>query len=180
MAKTFFLVLMAFLSFTLAPASIGFEIPKTMLLEKEKLVFFAPNIINPKYFCFEFGFRSHKKIERFHYPYNAFAEAFVEEEAYTTSPDLRAGALGFKGGVILPTQPWINFSLQFSLGYAKTALHEDPWFGKREKSHTIHDMFLVEAGAMYRYKTILLRFIYQETTLKYFTRKTFISFGVNF
>ncbi|MBI2521323.1 MAG: hypothetical protein HYV97_12950 [Bdellovibrio sp.] len=151
-----------------------------MLLEKEKLVFFAPNIINTKYFCFEFGFRSQKKIDSLHYLYNAFAEAFVAEESYTTSQDLRAGALGFKGGVILPTQPWIDLFLQFSLGYAKTALHEDPWLGKREESRSIRDMFLIEAGAMYRYKTLFLRFIHQENTVKYFTRKTFIALGVNF
>ena len=180
MANSFLLVIALLLNFTLFSSSFGFEIPKGMLIEKEKLIFFTPSIINPKYFAFEFGFRSHKKISRFHYPYNAFAEAFVAEETYTTAPDLRAGALGFKGGVILPTQPWVDFFLQFSLGYAKTALHEDPFFGKREKSHTIKDMFLVEAGAMYRYKTLFLRFLYQESTVKYFTKKTFIGLGVNF
>ncbi len=180
MAKFSLLLILTLLNLFAASQAIAFEIPKTMLLDKEKVAFFAPNIINPKYFSFEFGFRSNKKIQRFHYPYNAVATAFVAEEAYTTDPSLRAGALGFKGGVILPTQPWVHFLLQFNLGYAKTALHEDPWFGKRDKSRSRKDQILIEAGAIYEYKTIIFRFMYQESTVKYFTRKSFFSIGVNF
>jgi hypothetical protein len=180
MATSLFSSMVLLVSLTLASTCLGFEIPNSMLLQREKLMVFSPNIINPKFFNFEFGFLTRKKISSIHYPYNAFAAAFLAEESYTTSPDLRAGALGFKGGVILPTQPWIDLFFQLSGGYAKTALHNEPWFGKREKSQSTNDMFFVEAGALYRYKTVFFRFLHQETTVKYFKRNSSLGIGVNF
>lgn len=150
------------------------------MLSKEKIFFYTPHIINQKYFAIEFGFQSLKKIEYFNYPFNAFAMAFLAEESYTVNPALRTGVLGFKGGVSFPTQPWIPLSLIITGGYAKTALHEDPWFGKRDQSVERDDLFLIEGGASYRYKDFLIRYVYQLNTVKSLTRKSFLALGVNF
>jgi len=158
----------------------AFLVPKENLLNKNSIAVYTPHVINPKYFSFEFGFLSKKSISSINYAYRAFAEAFIAEESYTTDTNLRAAALGFKGGVILPTQPWIPLNIQFGFGYAKTALHESPWFGRRDESKTIKDMFLVEAGLLYQYKDYFLRLIYQQNNLKFFTKKSFFSMGANF
>jgi hypothetical protein len=166
--------------FTLIPLCGLGAISNDVLLNKEKIFFYTPHLVNQKYFALEFGFQSLKKINSLNYPFNAFAKAFLAEEYYLINPNWRAGALGFKGGVMLPTQPWIPLSLVITGGYAKTALHEDPWFGKRAQSQETDDMFLIEGGLNILYKDILLRYTYQLNTIDYFKRKSFLSIGVNF
>jgi len=153
---------------------------KNFLLPKEKFIFLAPPLINDKYFSFDFGFQVEKAIKRWNYPYHAFANAMVGEESYTVDPGLRAGIFGFKGGVWLPTQPWVPLYTQFSFGYAKTALHHDPWFGKREQSRSNQDLLYVEAGLMLKWQKYLGRVVYQVNNIKYLKKNLFVSLGVNF
>ncbi len=153
---------------------------KELIFKEEKIFNFSPVLFNSKFFNFEFGYMTNKIIKRFNYSYNAYAQAFVAEESYATSEQLRAGALGFKGGVIMPLGPWYPVFLQAAIGYAKTALHKDPWFGQREKTNELSDMFLLEAGGLIAYGNLLFRGMYQINNVKYFTRKTYFSLGVAF
>jgi len=150
-----------------------------MLMPKGKLAFYTPVILNPKYFSFSFSFLTRKKLSR-NYHFNAFAGIFLAEESFTTNDDIRAGALGFKGGVLLPTQPWVPLYFQFSFGYAKTVLHREPWFGKKDQSFQIKDMLMVETGILFKWKQFLLRYVFQINTTSYFKKKNFISIGANF
>jgi len=160
-----------------APSASSFE---SVSFKKDKIVFYTPQLLNKKFFAMDFGFVTKKFIPSFDYAFNAFAAFFIAEESYTTNAELRAGELGFKGGVYLPTQPWVPLFLQLSFGYAKTALHERPWFGKNDQSVRRDTMFLLEGGALYQYKIVIFRFIYQINNQSYLTRKTFFSIGANF
>jgi hypothetical protein len=151
-----------------------------LTLKQEKIAFMTPNIFNSKYFGVEFGFLISKQIKSLDYHYNAYVDAFIVEESYTTPEQLRSGALGFKGGVLLPTQPWIPLFFQAVIGYAKTAFHDDPWLGRREKSNDTGNMFLAEIGALYSLNGFLIRYAYQINTIDYFTRNSIFSLGVNF
>ena len=154
-------------------------VPKALTLQKEKIVFYIPHLINPKYFGFEFGFLTHKKISSYHF--NAFLRAFIAEESYTINNDLRAGALGAKGGVLFPTQPWIPIYIELGIGFAKTALHKDPWFGVKEKTVSSKHLLLAETGLMLRYnKKYLFRLTYQFNNVSYFERALSFGVGVNF
>lgn len=142
---------------------------------------YTPHLLNPKFFGFEFGFVTNKKIERINYPYNAFAKITITEDFYEFDPDLRGGALGFKAGVLLPTQPWIPLSLELAIGYARTSLQKDPWLGDEEDSIRSDDLLLFEAGILYRMKEkLLFRFSYQFNNVEYFQRNFFFSIGYNF
>lgn len=151
-----------------------------VVLKNEKIGFFTPNILNTKYFAFEFGYLTQKKINRIGYHYNAYAEAFLAEESYTTAEQLRSGALGFKGGVLMPLTPWYSIFWMGAIGYAKTSFHHDPWFGDRDESVSTRDMFLLETGLLFSWNTFLIRYVYQISNVKYFTRNTMLSLGVNF
>ena len=179
MLKRFFLAVMmlASLGFPLIAAS---SLQSTTL-QKEKIFSTVPPIANQDYFRIEFGFSSPKTITKLDYPFNAFAKAFIAEESKTTASNLRAGALGFGVGVLLPTQPWIPLSLELGGGFAKTALHEDPWFGVREKSVATKDQLYAEGGLCFRFgEKLLLKATYQVSTVKYFTKNIFFSVGANF
>lgn len=173
-----FLVFFISMIFINSNSALAF-VPESMVLQHKKISFYTPHIFNPKFFGFEFGFVTKKNIKSYHF--NAFAKLLIAEEFYTTSSTLRAGALGVKAGVIMPTQPWIPIYFEFAIGFAKTALHVDPWLGDREDSLQSKDLLLAEAGVIFRYKEkMLFRINYQVNTLKYFTKKTFVSVGFNF
>jgi hypothetical protein len=155
--------------------------PRELTLQKKSLTIYTPHIINPKYFAFEIGYVTDKRFEFINYSYNAFAKAFAAEEFYTTDTVLRAGALGAKAGVFLPTQPWFPIYLEMAFGYAKTSLHIDPWLGDRDNSVQTKSLLLAEGGVMYCHKkNFLVRVTYQVNNLKYFTKKIFFSIGFNY
>ena len=140
----------------------------------------APPVINKDYFLFEFGFLTDKKIQTWNYNYNAYVTVALFQDWSDQKDGLKAGALGFKGGVILPTQPWIPLLFSMSLGFAKTALHEKPFLGREAKSVADTDMFLIEAGPLYRIDNYFIRFIYQVSNVRYFNRHTILTMGVNY
>jgi hypothetical protein len=149
------------------------------ILPKGNLMIFAPPVVNKDYFLIEFGFVTEKSIKSWSYKYNAYVTAALFQD-WLDKGDLRAGALGFKGGVMLPTQPWIPLLLTGSFGFAKTALHKNPFLGKDASSVAQKDMIFLEAGALYHYDQYFIRFAYQRSNVKYFTRHTILMFGVNY
>ena len=150
-------------------------------IKSKTIVIYTPHLFNPKFFSFEMGFITQKKIESINYPFNAFAKILIAEEFFTTATNLRAGVIGIKTGLLLPTQPWFPLLLEISIGYGKTSLHEDPWLGDRDKSVDDSEIFLVEAGGIIRISEgLFFRVMYQLNTLDYLKRKTFFSVGFNF
>ena len=118
------------------------------------------------------------KIKSYHY--NAYVAAFLAEESYSTHQNLRAGALGGKGGVLLPIMPWAPIFFETSVGFAKTALHKDPWFGKKEDSVATRTQLLIQCGAVVRYGQMLFFSHYQVNNLNYFSKKFFLGLGYHF
>ncbi|MCO4793788.1 MAG: hypothetical protein KC493_08755 [Bacteriovoracaceae bacterium] len=152
-----------------------------VVLKNKRIMFYTPHLFNPKFFGFEFGFVTDKKIEAINYPYNTFAKILISEDFYRYDSTLRAGALGLKAGILLPTQPWIPLSLELAVGYAKTSLQEDPWLGEDEERIQSKDLMLAEAGIVFTYrKKVLFRLHHQFNNVNYFVRKTFFSVGSNF
>jgi len=144
-------------------------------------MYYTPHIFNPKFFAFEFGFVTDKKIKSWNYPYNAFAKILIAEDFYKFDPNLRAGALGFKAGIMIPTQPWLPISLELAIGYAKTSLQKDPWLGEDDDRIQNKDLLLAEGGLVWIYNgKILFRLNYQYNNVDYFKRKIFFSIGSNF
>lgn len=156
-------------------------VDEDMVLKGKRLSFYSPHLLNPKYFGFEFGFVVNKKIESWDYPYYAYAKATVVEEFYTSDQGLRAGALGVKAGLLLPTQPWVPVFLDLGFGFAKTAYQKDPWFGSRDKTIKEGQMYLAEIGLVMRLsEKLLLRTHIQVNNLDYFKRDFFVSIGFNY
>lgn len=156
-------------------------VPAEMVLPEGNISFITPTILNNRYFRFEIGYVVDKKIKSIDYNFNAFVEAILGEETYAKDENVRAGSLGGKGGLLLPTQPWIPFYLYMATGYAKAALHGDPWLGKKEDSIALKDMFLAEGGALFTYnRRVLFRYSYEVTTVKFFKKKSFFSIGMSF
>ena len=155
-------------------------VPESEIMQGKRLTIYTPHIFNPKYFDFEFGLITKKRISSYHY--NAFAKAFIAEEFYNTNdPELRAGALGIKMGIFLPTQKWFPLFLELGFGYAKTSLHKDPWLGDRDDSVATKSLLLAEGGLVYLHKKkILFRCVYQVNNIDYFDLKTFVSIGFNY
>jgi hypothetical protein len=153
---------------------------KHLLFEKKYLTMIAPPVINKDYYLLEFGFAADKQIKKWDYHYNAFVTASLFEDWLKQEHSLKAGALGFKAGVMLPTQKWIPLLFTFSAGFAKTTLHKRPIFGRDKDSVDKKDMFLLESGLLYRYDDYFIRFNYQFNTVKYFKRKTFFMLGVSY
>ncbi len=158
-------------------------VSKENTLHGKRIMFYTPHLLNPRFFGFEFGFMAEKRLNGWDFNYNAFAKALVAEELYNidTASELRAGMLGVKAGIILPTHSWFPFFLEFAFGFAKTAYHKDPWFGKQDDSVASADMFLLEAGAIYRVgDKFLLRINYQLNNVDYVAKKLFLSVGFNY
>lgn len=150
------------------------------ILPKGNLIIFAPPVINKDYFLVEFGFLTEKSIKSWSYKYNAYVTAAIFQDSMNNGHNLRAGALGFKGGVMLPTQPWIPLLFTGTFGFAKTALHKNPFFGKDDSSVSRKTMVFLEAGALYHIDNYFLRFAYQRSNVKFFTRHSILMFGVNY
>ena len=150
------------------------------VFKQGQLIMLAPPIINKDYFLFEFGFLTEKKIKAWNYAYNAYVTVGLFQDWSKQQNDLKAGALGFKGGVILPTGPWFPLLFTMSLGFSKTALHENPFLGREEKTIEDKDMFLIEAGPLYRIDKYFLRLIYQVSNVRYFNRHTILTIGVGY
>ena len=153
---------------------------KEFILKEGNLAIFAPPVLNKNYFLLEFGFVTKKEIKSWNYNYNAYVNAVIFQDWLDKSNKLRAGALGFKGGVMLPTQPWIPLLSTWTVGFAKTALHKNPFLGRDDSSVARKDMLLIEAGALYRYDKYFIRFAYQLSTVKYFSRNSIFMLGVNY
>jgi hypothetical protein len=150
------------------------------VFEPKTIAAIAPPVVNKDYFSFEFGFVAVKQIKPWEYGYNAYVTASIFQDSLRQVDHLRAGGLGFKAGVMLPTQPWVPLLFTVGLGYAKTALHRNPFLGREDQCVGRKDMFLVEPGALYRIDRYFLRFAYQLSNVKYFHRHTFLMFGVNY
>lgn len=150
------------------------------VLPKGNIVMLAPPVVNKDYFLLEFGFVTGKEIKSWSYKYNAYVTAALFQDWKDTEGKLRAGALGFKGGVMLPTQPWIPFLITGTFGFAKTALHKNPFLGRDESSVAQKTMILLEAGALYHYDKYFIRYAYQRSNVKYFSRYHIFMFGVNY
>jgi hypothetical protein len=144
------------------------------------LAILAPPVVNKDYYLLEFGFVTEKKIKSWDYKYNAYVNAALFEDWLNKTDRLRAGGLGFKGGVILPTQPWVPLLFSMTVGYAKTVLNKNPLIGKDEANIAKKDMVLLEAGILYRYDKYFLRFVYQRSNVKYFNRHTILMMGVSY
>ncbi len=146
----------------------------------DNIFYYSPDIVNDKYTGYELGFISNKKIKKLDYNYYAFASFIVMNEQYRPDDNLSAGALGFKGGVLLPTQPWVHLYLHLAVGFAKTSLQHDPFFGKTEQSLSSEDMFYYECGVVIRQKQFLAKVVFQDRSVDYFYRDVIFSLGVNF
>lgn len=147
--------------------------------KNKKFFLYSPEMLNPKTFNLSFSYLIEKKIFK-KYKFNAFAGIFIAQEEDKFQEGLKAGALGFKGGVIIPTQKWLPIYLITNLGYAKTTLQQNPWFGTREQSTFIKDMFLLEGGFLIKWNNILLTYKTQINNIKYFKNHNFISLGASF
>ena len=156
-------------------------ITSNQTLSTSRILTFAPHMINPNFFSFEFGYLIRKDSQRINYGYNAFAKAFISEEYYTQDEDLRGASLGVKGGILLPTQPWFPLYLEASFGYAKSTLHHRPWFGKRDNAQKVKNKGLIEIGAAYAIRNgFLLRATYHFNNLSYLNENFNLSVGYTF
>ena len=153
---------------------------KELVITEGKILSIAPPIVNKDYFLLEFGYLLEKKKVAWNYYYNAYVSADLFEDGQNLTDNLKAGGLGFKGGVFLPFEPWWPLLFSISGGYAKTVLHDSPLFGRDAVIKSKKDMVLIELGLLYHYEKYLIRFNYQKTNVHYFNRSTFISFGVNY
>ncbi len=162
--------------------TIVFSLPlkaEELLLREGSLVNFAPPVINKDYFLFEYGFVVRKEIKKWKYGYNAFVNASLWEDWKNRSDNLRAGALGFKAGVMFPLLKKPLF-YRVAGGFAKSVLHKNPILGKDEQSISKKTLFLFEAGLLYKFDPTFVTATYQVTNVKFFTRHIILSVGVNY
>lgn len=147
-------------------------------LEKQSLIILAPPVINKDYFLLEYGFVVKKEIKE--YFYNAFVTIALFEESADRPDNLAAGALGFKAGIYLPLSDNLPISLKMATGFARSVLHPKPFFGKDEQSASKNSLVLVEIGLQYKKDDFVIGLNYHRNTIDYFTKKVFLSFGVNY
>lgn len=152
---------------------------KQYALHDGNMVVLAPPLVNKDYYLLEFGFVVQKKIKAWDYNYNAYVNGALFEDWKDRSDNLRAGALGFKAGVLFPVLK-VPLSVKIGGGFAKTVLHKNPIFGKSEQSVQKKDMFLLELGALYNFDRYFVSFTYQKSNVRYFERNTFLAIGVNY
>lgn len=146
-----------------------------------RILSFAPHLANPNYFSFDFGYILTKNLFNTRYQYHAFAKAFLAEEYYTIDPNLRASSMGGKVGLKLPTQKWLPLFIELTIGYGKTSLQEEPWFGWNHQSLARKEIFLAEGGLIYRLKNgIFFKGVYQINNVDYFDKEMMFSIGYNF
>lgn len=147
-------------------------------LSNKSLILLAPPVINKDYFLFEYGFVVNKNLND--YQYNAYVAIAFFEESPDRLDNLKAGALGFKGGVLLPVYREIPVSFKLGAGFARSVLHHNPFLGKDEQTTSKNNMILIESGLLYHHDQYSLGITYQRNTIDYFTRKLFLNVGVNY
>lgn len=147
-------------------------------LSNKSLILLAPPVINKDYFLFEYGFVVNKDIND--YQYNAYVTIAFFEESPDRPDNLKAGALGFKGGVLLPVYQDLPVSFKLGVGFARSVLHHRPFLGKDEQTTSKNNMILIESGLLYHHHQYSFGITYQRNTIDYFTRKLFLNFGVNY
>ncbi|MBF0360638.1 MAG: hypothetical protein HQK49_06490 [Oligoflexia bacterium] len=153
---------------------------ETQILKNKGILLLTSSLINKRHDELAIGFLTHKSIFEKKYFFNAFATAFISNDRDQDNSALRTGALGFKGGLFLPTNPWFPLMVQLSLGFAKTAYQEDPWFGRKSQTLIQKDMLLAEAGFLYSYHKFFLSCIYQVHNIKTMPKRIMVFVGVNF
>jgi hypothetical protein len=150
------------------------------VFQKDSLWRFTPPIVNTNYLGVELGFLTKKEIKYVSLPYNAFASGILLHNKYRQDKNLKTAALGFKGGVFLPTNPWIPILVQMNVGYAKTTFQQDPWFGKNVQSLKRSDMLIFDLGPVFRYDRYFISAIYEFHNVKTIENHFLISIGGNF
>lgn len=148
------------------------------VFSKGNILMLAPPVINKDYFLLEFGFITEKKVKGSNY--NAYVTAALFQDSLDQAGKLKAGGLGFKGGVMIPTQPWVPLLFTMSFGFAKTVLHKNPFLGREDTNAGKKDMVLLEPGLLYHHNKYFLRLVYQVSNVKYFKRHTILTFGVSY
>lgn len=169
---------LSFLLFILFSLSASGE-EKQQIFRDGAIINFAPPVVNKDYYLFEYGFTVRKQIKKWKYDYNAFVNASLFEDWHKRGDNLRAGALGFKGGVLFPL-PDTPLYYRVAVGFAKTVLHKNPIFGKDQQSVSKKTMVLFEPGFVYKLDHIYFTGTYQLTNVRFFTRNYFFSVGVNY
>jgi hypothetical protein len=150
------------------------------VFQKDSLWRLTPPLANENYLGLELGFLTKKDIKYFELPYNAFASGVLLHNKYDKDKNLKTAALGFKGGVFLPTNPWWPLLLQLNVGYAKTTFQHDPWFGRNIQAIRRADMLLFDMGPVFRYDRYFISAIYEFHNIKTIENHFLISIGGNF
>ncbi|MFA6238016.1 MAG: hypothetical protein WC635_11850 [Bacteriovorax sp.] len=171
------LLLLALLAFLSAHC---FAETNEKLLREGHIIVVAPPIMNKDYYLLEFGFVVQKKFKPWKYEYNAYVTAALFEDWEYRTDGLRAGGLGFKGGVVAPVVSSWPLFFKLGTGFAKTVLHKSPVFGRTDQSVSRKDMFFLEAGTLYRIDRLFFSLTYQVSNVHYFSRNTFFAIGVNY
>lgn len=162
------------------PVSLQAEI-KNQILPEGAFLLFSPPVVNKNYFNLEFGFITEKEFKPWKYPYNAYVTAGLFQDTYKRNDNLKSAGLGFRGGVLLPTQPWIPLMGTLALGYSKTVLHKNPIFGRDESSRAKKNMLAFEAGLLYHFDhKYVLRYHYQISNVRFLKTHFMLSLGVDY
>ncbi|MBC7712952.1 MAG: hypothetical protein H7177_06420 [Rhizobacter sp.] len=173
-----FYIFVLFCSF--APLCSAANNPNNFVFNRGSWIVVAPPYVNKDYYDLEIGFITEKIFERWNYNYNAYVTGTVFEDWKDKTDRYRAGALGFKAGIIVPTNPWVPLLFSISAGYAKAVLNRNPLIGNESQNAAKNTMLLAEAGLMYKVDKYFLRFAYQQSNVKYFTRHTLLALGVSY
>ena len=158
--KDFTILLKVILIHFVFSGSFSFAGTNKFVLPQGNLIMLAPPVANKDYYLLELGFITEKNIKKWDYKYNAYVAAALFEDWLDKEDELRAGGLGFKGGVMLPTQPWVPVLFTVTVGFAKTVLHKNPIFGRDDQIAEKKTMFLLEAGPLYHYKNFFHLYLF--------------------
>lgn len=153
---------------------------RELIFPRGTLIMLGLPYINKDYYSLEIGFITDKRITKWDYSYNVYVTGALFEDWVDRNDDYRAGGLGFKAGGYFPVQPWVPFFFTFTGGFAKTVLHTNPIMGKDDQNIGKKDMFLLEAGFLYRYDQYLIKYVYQQSNVKYFKRHLILTLGVSY
>lgn len=173
-----YLKIVSLIFFMSLPSTLLARAADRFIISKGNYATLALPVINKDYLAFEFGFLTEKKIKAWNYEYNAYFGGTLFQDWEHQKENQRAGGLGFRGGVILPFQPWIPLLFTTTIGFSKTVLHRDPFFGNSKKNISKKDMYSFEVGLLYRIDEYFIRAAYQVSNVKYVTRNSIFFFGV--
>ncbi len=158
-------------------------------LNHDNFALITSNIANNDVYAIEFGFIGKKKLEKYNFVYNSLVTPFMLEQKITNTDigittnstnSLKSAILGVKAGLLIPTNPYLGLSIYSVLGYAKSSVAKDPWFGKNEQQLKKRDVFLLEYGLIFHHDRYLLRTTFIHSNLKYYNKKLQLSIGINF